>query len=74
MQTRSFFISLLIIVVLPVLASEKPVRLVSLDAEVRIVGFMAQTTMTMQFVNPNRRVMAGELYFPLPESRFFCAL
>jgi tetratricopeptide (TPR) repeat protein len=49
-------------------ATEQPVELVELDAEVRIIGFIAQTTMKMKFLNPNSRVLEGELYFPLPET------
>lgn len=48
-------------------SEEKPIRLVSLEAKVRIYGYLAETTMTMKFLNPNRRTLEGELYFPLPE-------
>lgn len=49
-------------------AQEKPIKLVSLETSVRIYGYLAETSMTMKFVNPNRRTLEGELYFPLPES------
>jgi hypothetical protein len=34
--------------------------------EARIVGALAETTMTMTFGNPHSRVLAGDLYVPLP--------
>ncbi|MEW6713401.1 MAG: VIT domain-containing protein, partial [Candidatus Riflebacteria bacterium] len=47
--------------------NEQPVRLVSVNTEVRIYGYLSETSMTMKFFNPNHRVLEGELYFPLPE-------
>ncbi len=38
---------------------------VSID--VRILGYIAETRMTLTFYNPNNRVLAGDLYFPLPQ-------
>lgn len=45
---------------------EKPIELRSLDVEARIVGHLAETSMTMVFWNPNGRALAGDLTFPLP--------
>jgi len=39
----------------------------ALHVETRILGFIAETKMTMTFENPHDRVLAGDLYFPLPE-------
>lgn len=47
--------------------SEEPVRLKSLQAQVRIYGYLAETSMTLTFENPNSRTLEGELYFPLPD-------
>ena len=38
-----------------------------LDVDVRIHGFLAETTSTMTFNNPHNRVLEGDIYFPLPE-------
>ncbi len=35
--------------------------------EVRIYGHLAETKTTLTFANPHGRVLAGDLYFPLPE-------
>ena len=45
----------------------EPLRLASVDTEVRIVGYLAETRMTMTFANPHARALAGDLYFPLPQ-------
>ena len=37
------------------------------DVDVRIVGYLAETRMTMVFANPWQRPLGGDLYFPLPE-------
>lgn len=42
-------------------------RLSKLKVEARILGFIAETKMTMTFHNPHNRVLEGDLYFPLPE-------
>lgn len=55
---------------IPVAADEKPVRLANLDVRVRIFGYLAETSMTMTFINDNHRTLEGELYFPLPEKAF----
>jgi len=45
----------------------KPLQLNRVDTDVQIVGHVARTRMIMTFYNPNRRAMAGDLVFPLPE-------
>ena len=45
----------------------EPLKLQKVDIQARVVGFAAETTMTMTFYNPHSRVLAGDLYFPLPE-------
>lgn len=35
--------------------------------DVRIVGYLAETRMTLTFANPQGRDLEGDLYFPLPE-------
>ena len=44
-----------------------PIRLSSVDMNVRILDHIAESQMTMTFYNPNRSAMTGDLYFPLPE-------
>ena len=46
---------------------EQPVRLTRFEVHAVVVGLHAETTATMTFFNPNGRVLAGELEFPLPE-------
>ena len=43
------------------------IDLTHLSTEVRIFGYIAETTMTMTFTNPHNQELAGDLYFPLPE-------
>jgi len=43
-----------------------PLTISKADVEVRIVGFVAETRMTLVFHNPHGRALAGDLYFPLP--------
>ena len=45
----------------------RPLGLTKLDVQVRIHGYVAETTTTMTFSNPHPRVLEGDLYFPLPE-------
>ena len=45
----------------------KPLELSRVDIDVRIVGQVAETRMTMTFYNPQSRNLAGDLFFPLPE-------
>ena len=51
--------------VLQVAGAEQPVRLQALRLEVEVVGRVAQTKVTMEFFNPNRRLLEGRLQFPL---------
>ncbi len=46
---------------------KEALELTKADIQVAITGYIAQTTMTLTFHNPNSRVMEGELVFPLPE-------
>ncbi len=46
---------------------EMPVQLTRLDYKVFVSGLEAETTVTMIFHNPNERVLAGDLEFPLPD-------
>lgn len=43
-----------------------PVTIERLGLEIDVQGFVAETTVTMTFANPNARALEGELYFPLP--------
>ena len=45
--------------------AEKPIELRALDIRSEIAGASAQTTVEMEFYNPNGRVLEGELQFPL---------
>jgi Ca-activated chloride channel family protein len=42
------------------------IELTNLDIDARIVGHLAETSMTMTFHNPTGRALAGDLVFPLP--------
>ena len=53
-------------------SGEKPIALEQLDVSVRISGMFAETTQTMVFRNPNRRVLEGQLRFPLPSDGVVC--
>ncbi|MGH8796411.1 MAG: VIT domain-containing protein, partial [Caldimonas sp.] len=55
--------------VLQVAGAEQPVRLQALRLEVEVVGRVAQTKVTMEFFNPNRRLLEGRLQFPLTEGQ-----
>lgn len=55
------------ILVVPAEEKAEPLKLSAVKTEVRIFGYLAETKMTMTFFNPNHRVLAGDLYFPLPE-------
>ncbi len=44
----------------------KNLEITALDVEARIVGHLAETSMTMTFFNPFGRALAGDLTFPLP--------
>ena len=44
---------------------EKPVQLRALDVDAKVYGFMASTILTLEFHNPNNRVLEGEFVLPL---------
>ena len=50
---------------LRVSGAEQPVRLVALAIRTEIKGGFAESSLDMEFHNPNRRVLEGELEFPL---------
>jgi len=45
---------------------EKPLAITALDVQARVVGHLAETSVTMTFFNPASRALAGDLTFPLP--------
>jgi len=45
----------------------KEMQLAQLDVDVKVNQSFSKTSMTMTFRNPNDRVLAGDLVFPLPE-------
>ncbi|MCL4204461.1 MAG: DUF2135 domain-containing protein [Pirellulaceae bacterium] len=47
--------------------SSNPLTLTRYDVSVTVHGFVAETSITMTFHNPNDRVLAGDLHFPLPD-------
>ena len=49
----------------PPQAGDQPVELRKLRVNAEISGGVARTTVEMEFYNPNRRVLEGELQFPL---------
>ncbi|MFW5752447.1 MAG: VIT domain-containing protein, partial [Planctomycetota bacterium] len=51
---------------------EQPIRLTELAVAVTVSGLQAETVTTMTFRNPNNRVLAGELEFPLPDGATVC--
>lgn len=51
---------------------EQPVVLEGLDVSVVVTGMFAETTQTLTFRNPNRRVLEGTLTFPLPDGAVVC--
>ncbi|WP_395089098.1 VIT domain-containing protein [Armatimonas sp.] len=46
---------------------DAPVRLEHADIQITVAGPLAQVTQTLVFHNPSKRVLEGELTFPLPE-------
>ena len=46
--------------------AERPVELKRLEVHALVHGMLAETTTTLVFHNPNRRVLEGQLEFPLP--------
>lgn len=61
--TESFALSPRLVV--PPQAGDQPIELRKLRVSAEISGGVAQTTVEMEFYNPNRRVLEGELQFPL---------
>src|SRR4051812_30542763 len=47
----------------------KPMEVQSVDADIKVRGHLATTTLEMTFYNPNTRVLEGELVFPLGEGQ-----
>ncbi|MBI4797372.1 MAG: hypothetical protein HY794_01255, partial [Desulfarculus sp.] len=45
----------------------QPLAITRVEAQARILGFLAETRLTITFHNPNPLVLAGDLDFPLPE-------
>src|SRR5260221_13695853 len=43
----------------------EPMQLQDVSNDIRIEGFVASSTLDLTFFNPNRRVLEGELVFPL---------
>jgi Ca-activated chloride channel homolog len=50
----------------------EPVTLESLDARVRIHGFLAETTLDMTFYNSEPRLLEGEFLISLPDGAVVC--
>ncbi len=46
--------------------SKNALVLRKLEVEVRVIGLIAETEMTMTFYNPHNRTLSGQLYFPVP--------
>ncbi len=55
------------VLVVPKEEKAEPLKLAAIKTRVQVLGYLAETRMTMTFFNPNNRVLAGDLYFPLPE-------
>ena len=45
---------------------QRPLPVSSVEVDVRVVGFVAETRLTLTFENPTEQVLEGELVFPLP--------
>src|SRR2546430_16675837 len=43
-----------------------PLAISKVDVDIRVLGFIAETRMTLVFRNDLNRPLAGDLYFPLP--------
>lgn len=48
---------------------EQPIRITDVKIDVKVVGTLAVTTVDMTFLNPNNRVLEGELEFPLADGQ-----
>ena len=53
-------------------ADEKPVAIETSEQELEHNGLFRRVKTSLVFTNPNRRVMGGELEFPLPEGAVVC--
>ncbi len=53
--------------------ADQPIRLRAVSIETAIVGTIAHTTTELLFYNPNRRVLEGELQFPLADGQTIVA-
>jgi len=51
---------------------EQPVEIISARYDLDVRGLHAETTATLVFRNPNRRALAGDLEFPLPDGATVC--
>ena len=54
-------------------AADQPVQLRAVKIEIEIAGTIAHTTTELVFYNPNRRVLEGELQFPLADGQTIIA-
>lgn len=50
-------------------ATESPIRISNVTIDIKVVGPLAVTTVEMTLYNPNKRVLEGELQFPLAEGQ-----
>ncbi|WP_291026558.1 VIT domain-containing protein [Dysgonomonas sp. 37-18] len=50
-------------------ATELPIRISNVNIDIKVVGPLAVTTVEMTLYNPNKRVLEGELQFPLAEGQ-----
>jgi hypothetical protein len=57
----------LVVRVRPEAPKPEALRISRLSVEARIFGFIAETKMTMTFLNPHERALEGDLHVPLPE-------
>lgn len=53
--------------------ADQPVQLRAVKIETEITGTIAHTTTELVFYNPNRRVLEGELQFPLADGQTIIA-
>ena len=53
-------------------ADEKPVAVEKAESVVEENAFFKRVKTTFTFLNPNARVMAGELEFPIPDGASVC--
>jgi tetratricopeptide (TPR) repeat protein len=53
-------------------ANEQPVKVETVETELENNGLFRKVETRLEFTNPNRRTMSGELEFPLPEGAVVC--